>query len=100
MCVMCVCGGGGFLSVFLSSSFFPVLSSSLAIRRPENAKQIYFHKLSVMAFAIMVHLIALFYWDFIWIFYFGLLQPQWTRPGDMKEREAGRKVNRKTGREK
>lgn len=53
--------------------FPPVLSNSVAIRivvlRPKHAKQIYFHKCSIKALAIMIHSIVVFYQNFMRIFF-------------------------------
>lgn len=40
-----------------------------------------------MAFAIMIHLIVIFYQNSVRILYFGLLEPQWTRSGGGKEKK-------------
>lgn len=71
--------------------FPPVLSNSVAIRivvlRPKHAKQIYFHKCSIKALAIMIHSIVVFYQNFMRIFFnFGLLQPQQKRLKGRKEK--------------
>lgn len=71
--------------------FPPVLSNSVAIRivvlRPKHAKQIYFHKCSIKAPALMIHSIVVFYQNFMRIFFnFGLLQPQQKRLKGRKEK--------------
>lgn len=57
---------------------------------------IYFPKWTIAAVAILVHIILTFYY----IFDSELLQSEWKRPRDGKEREDGLKINKWRGREK